>query len=624
MKIYKVYIQNFRGYKDKVEIYLENLTTLIGKNDVGKSTILEALDIFFNNRKLEKSDVNLSSDTDKIIIGVVFEEYPSKIILDSSVETTLVDEFLLNREGKLEVQKHYCSNKVETYLVANYPNAPLVQDIHHKKQKQLQTLVEKNSLVVENKTICSQMRKALFSSIQNPILEERLIQVDKEDTKKIWGCLEKYLPMYELFQADRRNVDQDGEIQNPMKVLIREVLHEEQLQKQLSNVLDEVRERAEGLASSTLDKLHEINAELANELKPHFEDPTWDKVFKFSLDNDSGVPLNKRGSGVRRLVLLSFFRAEVERRRNTRQTQKVIYAIEEPETALHPMQQKMLIESLLELANSNFYQLIITTHSPAIASQLPENSLRFIDKSNNNKVEIYDNRMKPELLKDVADCLGVLPNLDLGNIGKVKLAVCVEGKNDIEFLKILNTNVSEFQNLIDLVNDERVILIPMGGSTLQYWVNENYLEKLHLAQLHIYDSDRGSSKPNKYRRCVEKINTSTYGFGFETHLRELENYITPTILKEEFPGIDSMLNDLEWETLSVPELLARYTHSIDRQHVKEWDSLEADKQKKKIGQAKNKINTEIVKKINKDCLIKNGYYEEIFAWFSKACELLNL
>lgn len=133
MKIYKVYIQNFRGYKDKVEIYLENLTTLIGKNDVGKSTILEALDIFFNNRKLEKSDVNLSSDTDKIIIGVVFEEYPSKIILDSSVETTLVDEFLLNREGKLEVQKHYCSNKVETYLVANYPNAPLVQDIHHKK-----------------------------------------------------------------------------------------------------------------------------------------------------------------------------------------------------------------------------------------------------------------------------------------------------------------------------------------------------------------------------------------------------------------------------------------------------------------------------------------------------------
>ena len=44
-------LTNFRGYKDTIEINFDNLTVFVGKNDVGKSTILEALDIFFNDGK---------------------------------------------------------------------------------------------------------------------------------------------------------------------------------------------------------------------------------------------------------------------------------------------------------------------------------------------------------------------------------------------------------------------------------------------------------------------------------------------------------------------------------------------------------------------------------------------
>ena len=49
MKITAVKIKNFRGYKDETNIKMGNLTAFVGKNDVGKSTILEALDIFFND-----------------------------------------------------------------------------------------------------------------------------------------------------------------------------------------------------------------------------------------------------------------------------------------------------------------------------------------------------------------------------------------------------------------------------------------------------------------------------------------------------------------------------------------------------------------------------------------------
>ena len=52
MKLREIILQNFRGYYNETRIPVDDLTALIGQNDVGKSTILEALDIFFN-RKLQ-------------------------------------------------------------------------------------------------------------------------------------------------------------------------------------------------------------------------------------------------------------------------------------------------------------------------------------------------------------------------------------------------------------------------------------------------------------------------------------------------------------------------------------------------------------------------------------------
>lgn len=51
MKIKNVAIKNFRGYSDEINSDFEDLTAFVGKNDIGKSTILEALDIFFNDGK---------------------------------------------------------------------------------------------------------------------------------------------------------------------------------------------------------------------------------------------------------------------------------------------------------------------------------------------------------------------------------------------------------------------------------------------------------------------------------------------------------------------------------------------------------------------------------------------
>ncbi|QQT61902.1 AAA family ATPase [Sphingobacterium multivorum] len=57
MKLVSLTLKNFRTYKSKTEIKLDRLTCIIGKNDIGKSTILEALNCFFNE-DIEKTDLS--------------------------------------------------------------------------------------------------------------------------------------------------------------------------------------------------------------------------------------------------------------------------------------------------------------------------------------------------------------------------------------------------------------------------------------------------------------------------------------------------------------------------------------------------------------------------------------
>lgn len=77
----------------------------------------------------------------------------------------------------------------------------------------------------------------------------------------------------------------------------------------------------------------------------------WSDVFKHvSISGDEEIPINKRGSGVKRLVLLNFFRAEAERRAEETRHTGIIYAIEEPETSQHNNHQRMLITALKELS----------------------------------------------------------------------------------------------------------------------------------------------------------------------------------------------------------------------------------------------------------------------------------
>jgi len=606
MKIKKLILKNFRIFKEITTIDFDNLTVFIGKNDIGKSTILEVLEIFFNDKdariKIDKDDLSKGTDSSEILIGVVFEDLPKELIIDATVETNLEEEYLLNKDGNLEIHKIYLNGKLkETSILANHPNNPSLKDLLSLKISELKTRAQDLSIDLseEDKRVSSKIRKAIRENINEEIeLEEISILVDKEGTKQIWEQLKNYMPLCALFQSDRENVDQDSEVQDPMRIAIKKILLGEELQIKLKGIQKEVETTITEIANQKIEKLNEMNPEIAQELKPEIPEPKWESVFKgITISSDEGIPLNKRGSGVRRLILLNFFRAEAEKKKEERNVPNIIYVFEEPETSQHPEHQRKLVEAFLELSSRDDTQIILSTHSPGIAGLLPVESLRFLSKRDGR---ILIEKGTNEILEKIAESLGVLPSIEKEKINKLKLIVCMEGPRDIEFFKRLSKKIDEDIN-IDIENDQRIILIPLGGSTLKHWVNNNYLRKLNLPEIHIYDGDK-----EEYKQTAQQVDNRNDGSkGFTTRKREIENYVHPNIIEDIFRELNS--NKLidrtqdnwldEWNQSDLIPLIQNKGVRIREKRIKE------------------KICTEGIENMTVELFQELQAYEEIKEWF---------
>jgi predicted ATP-dependent endonuclease of OLD family len=398
MKIKSVTVNRFRGYEKPVKVEIEDLCVLVGKNDKGKSTLLEALDIFFNEGKgcvkLDKEDINkscLANGNDCIEIEVEFSDLPPKIIIDTTNETTLQNEYLTTQAGTLHVIKRYpAAGKEKVFIKARHPANTECKDLLQKKIQDLRKILEDQGLSCPDKTKSAQLRQSIWHGQKTLDLQDQEIEVAKIDSKNVWEQLKAYMPLYTLFQSDRKNTDSDDEVQDPMRIAVKEILGDPQIQKTLADVAETVKKRLDLVANRTLAKLTELNPSIANSLTPQLPDLSglkWVDVFKsVSISGDNDIPINKRGSGVKRLVLISFFRAEAERRQSESSLPNIVYAIEEPETSQHPDHQRGLTDALIELSKARNTQVLLTTHSPEIVKRLRFEDILLVSSEVEGKV----------------------------------------------------------------------------------------------------------------------------------------------------------------------------------------------------------------------------------------------
>ena len=608
MFLKEIILQNFRGYKNQHRIPVDRLTAFIGKNDSGKSSIFDALAAFFGHPlgKIDASDICVHAEASgQLRIGCVFTNFPDEITIDTSSVTSLADEYLLNTNGELEIHKVYEFSdgklkRSKVYAIANHPIG--FDGLLSKKNSELKKIsAEKNISADVDKRYNPVLRKAIWASSTELKLEYSEIELDKEDAKIIWGKLSEYLPEYALFRADRPSTDEDSEVQDPLKVAIKQAIGE--VQAALDAVKEKVKKRTLDVAKRTIRKLADFDDTLASQLNPNFKsDPKWDSIFKLSLTGDDGIPINKRGSGVRRLVLFSFFSAEAERIREEKDKGNIIYAVEEPETAQHPNNQRKVIKALQTLAEADSCQVMLTTHVPTFASLLPIKSIRYIrfHEQNGREVCIGDNDI---IRKKVATDLGIIPDK------RAKVLVCVEGPHDFRFLHHIN-NLFRVENdtIIDIFTDPKVALIVLGGSTLKEWVNKHYLKNLELPEFHIYDRDDLKNGKHQHQTEIDIVNSrNDRSVALVTSKREMENYL----------HIDAVNKALQ------PALRRTLTFNIsDDCDVQKEIKNQLDGQQRIRGRSiKNWLNEDAARHMSLDLLKKREGYSEIKKWFAKIADM---
>lgn len=593
-------LKNFRAYKDIKVNFDENMNVIIGQNDVGKSTILEALDIFFGQEviKIDITDFNKDKEGDKIVIGVEFEVDDNlKVVIDTTNPTNLKDEFLLNENRFLEILKEYEINnnklKEKILINANYPSIfdmPLINI----KIAELKKLLTNHNIKADSNSKSAEIRKALYENLikEDTKFKLTIIDISKIDEKSIWESLEKELPLYFLFQSDRANKDSDGDIQNPLKNATKRIVAD--FEEDFKKIKNDLEAKLVQIGTETITKMKDMGLEVANNLIPKVSNKNLDSLFSFSLESDDGIALNKRGSGFRRMVMLNYFRAEAERKIVEKNNKNVIYAIEEPETAQHPNHQKMLIEALIELSNKDNHQIIITTHTPEIAKMVNENNLIIIKKDDKNNPSLIEN--KEDKLKAIVETLGIHPFFNN------KVVICVEGEYDIKFLTNVNQCIDEYKNIIDL-DKEKISLIPLQGGNLKNWVNRNYLKDSNIIEVHIYDRDSNSGKnTEQYRKQYDEINgRDDKSYAFMTEKKELENYIHKSIIQNEF---NITLDDIEnYDIEDIPTFIKNKSTNKDENAIK------------------GILNGKLSKQITKEHLEELQAFDEIKSWFEKIKEL---
>lgn len=605
MKLNKLKVKNFRCYKEEFEITFRDLTAIIAKNDIGKSTILEALDSFFNLEKLESGDRSVGlRNSDDVEITCYFEDIPDELIIDTDNKISPRREYLLNEEGFLEIKRVYkgAIPKCDNVIVNSYhPSFENYNDLFDLKIAQLRRRASDIgvNLTNVNETIKSALRHAIWSNVAH---EELLLEETQLEIKStIWKELQNSLPMYQLFKSDRPSSDQDAEAQDPIKFAIKAALKEKE--NELRDLEEHVKRQVQEVTLNTINKLREMDPNLANQLDPKFSSFNWSKVFSVSLTNENQIPLNKRGSGVRRLFLINFFRAKAEQLSLGREVYDVIYAIEEPETSQHPNNQLMLLDALKELSLDNQSQVIFTTHNPSLAGRIDQDSIKFI--SLNEECERCVSPNTPDTFKKIRDSLGMFANHN------VKVFVGVEGPNDIEFLKrssiIMCQNDETILNLEQAETDGKLLFIPMGGSTLQLWTNR--LEGLAVPEVHILDRDNPPPSNAKYQDAADRV-TARDQTAFITSKREMENYI-------HYEAVNSCFDlniDAQFEAFDdVPKIVAQAVN-VAGGGTTNWADRDDEFKKKKMSKVKKRLNREVIDNMTIDQFTQIDPDNEIKTW----------
>ena len=223
MRVARIAISGYRAFKDRTEIAVGPFSTFVGKNDVGKSSVLYALKAFFEGT-LEETDFNADAVVDApAVIEVSFSGLPEQVELEDGVETTLNQENLLDTEGHLTVTKKYSRKtpkKPKSFLLVydledlQYQNlCSLKEPELNERGKSLGLDLKKSGAGITNKA----KRAAIRDVAAQKGVAKTLVGIEiSEAATKVMNLL----PDFTLFKSDESLSEETTSFQKEFKAVV--------------------------------------------------------------------------------------------------------------------------------------------------------------------------------------------------------------------------------------------------------------------------------------------------------------------------------------------------------------------------------------------------------------------
>lgn len=381
MKITDIQIQRYRAFDKRVEVPISRLTVVTGPNNLGKSTVLSALDLFFSviepralRRVSKGAQYSYDNDYPKRYDGKSGRRWPTEI----RVGMELDDADVMAISADIDAS----------------PPSKFGVKVEFQWQERLGVF-----------------RPAIsFIGVSNSGVEGALLAWLQTQVRYV------YIPATRNVQDFRRGVF--GE-------LISGALNRVSRSKQRLQALEKLFEDVKTEIAS-------VESELAEELRHYLPSV---KAMKFSIDDwslerlvsvgdveiDDGARtlLQQKGDGFKSLFSISLLQYIAKQRYG----RNLIFGIEEPEAHLHSSAIYEIKSTLRDLANS--FQVIVTTHSPILVQrdEIPANVI--VESAGG--AEFASVTRSAHNLSDIRRSLGIRAH---ENMTTAEVVIVVEGASE--------------------------------------------------------------------------------------------------------------------------------------------------------------------------------------------------
>lgn len=387
MKLKKLSIQNLRGLQN-IEFDNHSLTTLIGKNNCGKSSVLRAIEMLCTGVKPDLEEFHLRSDEDIVIEGI-FDE-----IKDWERNSPAISGLIYNNQLRLRYVASISSEEGEKKKAE-------VSYFAFKQNEEIQGWAEKwGDLNDEMKAIAGEVEintakdftsKANKEKVKQRIRDnhpDRIIQGDAEwsnDSIAFNNALQQALPKIIIIPAvkdatDESKYSKTGKVGAFGELMKKLILPQIQAEVEYSNIIAAIAALSDRIHSEEgIAGINQINTRLSERLSRlisaranvKFDNPEIDTVISSSVglriyDGAHDTPIGLQGHGLQRTLIFSLLEmvAENDAAINDENSRTTIILYEEPELYLHPQMLRKLKSILNTISDSENWQIICSTHSP--------------------------------------------------------------------------------------------------------------------------------------------------------------------------------------------------------------------------------------------------------------------